>query len=613
VEENCKENDLPNLAPVDLMILLIYFFFVISVGVGLKQSMTGSTEFLLAGRKLPGWLCGLAFAGAGAGSLELLSMGAAGARYGLVSATFFGLGAVVPLLFSALYLVPAYYASRAKSLPDYLRLRFDEKTRVMAVGIMLAGLLASAALALYVMARVSASLRLFDAMFHLQHVNMQGQLGLAVAIPAAIVLIYVALGGLGATMYAQVMQFFMLLAGFLPMVLLGLKQVGDWSGMKVAFAAAVAGSGGVAAGGSAMGTALLLGILLTAGTACTDMSLLQTALVAENGRAAQKAGLTAAAWKAVLPFLLIVPGVIAVGLPTPHTSISVRNENGEIFHSISVVPHAVDEGLGAVPARTDSIADPMAGNVLKDGAGNAMIDYSLATPFLLPRNLPTGLLGLGLAALLACLTGGVASRIAAINTVIVYDVYLGIAGKQKPEKHLLAVSRLTTLGAVVIAALMAWVALRLNSMPDLMDILAVLLAVAFAPMLGTFVLGALWRGATNTGAFAGLLSGLAAGLVHWGITLPAGYARGFAGGWLRAVHHPANMLAQNAGTAALAILANAGITMAVSLMSAPKKEPELAALVYTASPSKEKAWWRRPAGAATLILALAIVVSLIFA
>ena len=604
---------MPNLAPVDLMILLIYFFFVISVGVGLKQSMTGSGEFLLAGRKLPSWLCGLAFAGAGVGSIELLSMGAAGARYGLGSASFFGLGAVVPLLFAALYLVPVYYASKAKSLPDYLRKRFDGKTGALSAGILLVGLLLSAALTLYVMARVSASLRLFDAMFHLQHINMQGQLGLAVAIPAAIVLIYVALGGLGATMYAQVMQFFMLLAGFLPMVLLGLKQVGGWSGMKTAFATAVAGAGGVPMGGGAIGKALLLGILLTAGAACTDMSLMQTTLAAENRRAARKAGLTAAAWKAVLPFLLIVPGVIAVGMPTPHTAISVRNENGEIFHSISVVPHAVDEGLGVVPARTDSIADPMAGNVLKDAGGKVLIDYGMATPSLLSRNLPTGLLGLGLAALLACLTGGVASRIVAINTVFVCDVYQEMAGREKPEKHLLAVARWTTLGAVVIVGLLAWGALRLHSMPDVMDLLAVLLAVVFAPMLGTFVLGALWKRAAGTGAFAGLLCGLLVALMHWGVTVPTGYVRGFAGGWLVALHHPPSFLVQNAGTAALAILVNAGITVAVSVMAERKAEPEPAGLVYEASPASETVWWKRPAGVATLILLLAIAVSLVFA
>jgi solute:Na+ symporter, SSS family len=304
--------------------------------------------------------------------------------------------------------------------------------------------------------------------------------------------------------------------------------------------------------------------------------------------------------------------VIAVGLPTPHTSMSVRDENGAIIHQISVVPHAVELGLGLVPARTDSIADPTTGNVLKDAGGHPLIDYGMATPSLLPHNLPTGLLGLGLAALLACLAGGLASRIAAVNTVFVYDVYEPLARRRRSEKHLLGVSRLTTLVAVIVSCGLAWGALRVHTMPDVMDLLAVLLAVVFAPMLGTFVLGVLWKRATGCGAFAGLLAGFIAALVHWGRTLPEGYARGFAGGWLGSAHHVASMLTQNAGTAAIAIVANVLATVVFSFVTTRKTETQLGALMYTASPSKDKLWWRRPAGTAGLILLVSLAVCLLF-
>ena len=604
---------MPNLAPIDLMILLIFYFFAVSIGVGIKAYIPGANEFLLAGRRLPGWLCGLAFAGASVGSLELLAMGAAGARYGLVSGSFFGLGAVIPLLFAALFLVPAYYASKAKSLPEYLGLRFDRKTRTTGAVLQLLALLLAAAFTLYAMARVSAGLRLLNAMFHLENVSAQGQLGIALVVPAAIVLVYVALGGLGAAMYVQVMQFFVLLAGFLPMVFLGLKQVGGWGGMKAAFATTVVGHAGVPRGPGALVEAMLLGALMSAGVMCTDMSLLQTALAAENQRSARRAALIAATWKALLPFLLVLPGVLVVCMSTPHTAITISNNNGEIVHEINVVPHAVEQGMGLVPAQTDSVADPMSGNVLKDAGGKPLIDYSMATPSLLPKNMPTGLLGFGLAALLACLTSGLAARITAFNTVFVYDVYqAGIRGNAT-EKHLLAVSRWTTLAVVAIAAGLAWGALHIHSMPDVMDILAVLSAVFFTPMLVTFVLGAVWKRTTACAAFAGLLTGFIAAAIHWGLTVPVGYSRGFAGGWLHAGHHPRSFLAQQAGSAMFAILSGALVTVVVSLMSRRKAEAELAGLLHTWAPSNEKFWWKRPTGAAVAIALLALLVSLIFA
>lgn len=608
---------MPNLSAVDWMIVLIYFFFVISIGLSLRQFIAKRDDFLVAGRVLPAWLCGFAFVAASLGSLEVLGMGAAGARYGLVSASFFSLGSIVPLLFAGLFMMPVYYAACAKgarSLPGYLGLRFDAKMRTLNAILFLAIEILGAALALYVMARIFAALGLFNILFHAQAVGSTGVVIFSVSLPAALVLIYVTLGGLGATMYAQVMQFFILIAAFLPLVLLGLKQAGGWAAMKTSFATAVTHATGSApaGGGTTLAFATLLGAVLTAGYWCTDPSLLQTAIAAENAGAARRAPLIAAAAKVLLPFLLILPGVIAIGLPTPHTTELVRSEGGAIYHEISVVPEPAEQGQGLVPARTDSASDLLAGKILRDTHGHALLNYAMATPNLLPYNLPTGLIGLAITALLACLTGGVAARISAIGTIFTCDLFEPYARKTDPEKHSVSVARWTTVAAVVIAAAVACLAMRMP-MPGLLDLLALTLAVFYAPMLVTFLLGMFWKRATAGGAFAGLIAGFAAALAHYGLTVPQGEMRGIAGGWLVAAPHQAHgILSQNMGTALCGMLANLLFAAIVTLFTAPRPEAELTGLVYSLTPAVKSSGALRPATFAGIILLAAIAVSLIF-
>ncbi|HVC46976.1 MAG TPA: hypothetical protein VND90_06990, partial [Terracidiphilus sp.] len=511
--------------------------------------------------------------------------------------------------------------SQARSMPDYLRLRFGAGTRTLSAWLLLVIALVGAALGFYVMARVSSALHLFDAIFHGGSVGSAGVQILSIAIPAAIVLVYVLLGGLGATMYTQVMQFFVLFAGFLPMVFLGIKQMGGWSGVQSGFAAAVAARPWMNAhpgDGAGIAVAVGLGILLTAGYWCTEMSVLQTVLAAENVRAARRVPLIAAAARVFLPFILILPGMIAISLPTPHTTETVRNDNGAIFHEIEVVPQAAEEGQGLVPARTGSLKDPLAGTPLRDSAGHIQLDYGLATANLLPHNLPNGLLGLALAALLACLTGGVAGRISAFASMFTYDVYQPLRSTEPSEKHLLAVGRWTVVGSLVLSVGLAWGAMHVHGIPGMLDLLALLLAVCTAPMLATFLLGMFWKRTTGTGALAGMIAGYIAALLHYGLTVPAGLSRGFAGGWIAPLHHPASFLRQNAGTALAAIVVNLVVTTGVSLFTAARPEAELTGLVHSlpaAAPrksAKPETGWKRPEVFATLILLAAIAVGLIF-
>ena len=236
----------PGLAAVDSLILLIYFFFMLAAGFSLKPAMVTSRDFMQAGRAMPGWLCSLAMLGASLGSLEVLGMGAAGAQYGLASVAWFTLGSIPAMLFAGLYLMPMFYGSKSgtdaanakaseiapRSIPEYLGLRFDQKTRVLNAFLFAAMSAFSAGIALYAMARALVALHVFDRISESLSLPPTGSLLLAMAFPAALVLAYILLGGLGAAIYNQALQFLLIIAGLLPMVLLGLKKIGGWSGLK---------------------------------------------------------------------------------------------------------------------------------------------------------------------------------------------------------------------------------------------------------------------------------------------------------------------------------------------------------------------------------------------
>jgi len=566
-----------SLIAVDWMILLIYCFFAISMGLGLRQYLATGDDYLLGGRTLPAWLCGLAMTGASLGALEVLAMGGAAAQFGPASVCFFSLGSVLPLVLAGLYLVPLYYASGAHSLPDYLGLRFGAGVRPLAAALYLAVNLLCAAVAFYVMARAVAALHVFDIFLHTQTVGSAGAQALLIGIAAAIVLIFLLTGGLAATLYAQAMQFLVLMAGLLPMVLLGLRQAGGWSGLKSSLSAAQFAAqwhglhpGGLGAAALAAG----VGIVLTAGSWCTDQSLLQAPMAAETPAAARRASLIAAAVRALVPVVLVLPGVIAIALPTPQSTTFVRTENGAIYHEITVVPQAAEAGRGLVPARTDSVGDPLGGAIERDASGHTLLHYGLATPNLLVHDLPNGLLGLALSALLACLTGGVAARVAACSTVFTLDLWQPLLGGEPAARRSILAGRLAGLGAVIIAAALGCAMLRLRGMPDAVDLLVLSLAILAAPPVATFALAAYWPRATGAGALAGLLAGFAAAVALYGLTLPADAPRGLAGGWIGAAHRYAGIATQGFWIAVCAMAANLLLTVAVSLLPARSPHEE---------------------------------------
>lgn len=599
---------MPNLASVDWMILLLYLFFVTGIGFSLKSTTNSTKSFFQAGRALPAWLCGLAFLAAGFGSEEVIAMGAAGAKYGLAGVGFYAIGAIPSMLFVALYIMPVYYGSKARSVPEYLALRFDEKTRLLNAALFAAMSLFAAGVSLFVMGRVLDTLQVLAEPLRGLGLPPQAVLIVTMAFPALVVLAYIMFGGLTAGMYNMILQFFVLVAGFLPMVLLGLEKVGGWSGLGASLPATNylrelggAGSGGV----SAMVAALGLGIMFGSGFWCADFRVLQTAFAAKDAESAGRAPLIAAFGRLFATLLLVLPGLIAIGMPTPHTTTTVREDNGAIYHEITVVPPAAEAGQGLVPAEADATGEPV-----RDAAGHTVLNYSPATPSLLPQFLPAGLLGLGVAALLACLMSGTAAGIMAFSTVFTCDLYQARIRKGASDKHYLAAGRWASAAGIVLAIGIACAAMRFN---NLLAAMMLVFATVNAPLFAVVLLGIFWKRTTGHGAFAGLLAGTATAIAHHALTLPIAAERGLHGGWIAIFHRYPSGLAQDFWTIVFAFSASLIVAAAVSLFTSATQEKELRGLVHSLAPSLScsKLWWRRPQTLALFILLLAAVLSIV--
>ncbi len=604
-----------NLTPVDWLIMLLYFAFVLGIGYALKSSMKTSKDLLQAGRALPAWICGLAFIGFGMSGQELIAMGASGAKYGLETAQFYAIGAIPAMIFVGIFMMPFYYGSKARSVPEFLRMRFDEKTRALNACSFAAMTVFSSGISLYAMARLMQALHLFDGLFYALGWPPQGIFTFSVALCALIVLAYVLLGGLTGAIYNAVLQFFLLVAGFLPLVLLGLKNIGGWSGLKASVPASfmhewhgVAHASTNPMGIEIVGVGMGLGLVLGSSYWCTDFRVIQTAMAAKNMESARRAPLIAAVPMIFLPFLVILPGLLAIGLPTPHSTTVERNVNGMIVRDTTVVPHNVEEGRGLVPAKVNSVT----GQPMLTASGEPLLDYDMATPNLLLHVLPTGLLGLGLTALLASFMSGMAGNVTAFNTVFTYDLYQSYLRKGASDRHCMAVGRWATVGGILLSIATAYAAGNFN---NIMDALQLVFSFVNAPLFATFLLGMFWKRATGHGAFAGLISGTAAAMLHHGLTLPIEALPGIHGGWLTVLHHYPSDRSQNFWGAIFAFGANLLVTVAVSLATKARPESELVGLVHSLTPKPPKAhnvWWKSPEAVAVAVLLMAVALNIFF-
>lgn len=594
---------------IDWAILALYTAFVLGIGfLAARRTKTGS-DFFLAGRSLPAWVCGLAFISANLGAQEVIGMGASGAKYGIATAHFYWIGAIPAMVFVGVFMMPFYYGSKARSAPEYLRLRFDEKTRAFNAVSFAVMTIFSSGISMYAMAKLIQTMHLLDAPFAAMGWPQSAVFHVAVLVSAVVVLAYIYAGGLRGAIYNEVLQFFLICAGFAPLVFLGLKAVGGWEGLKATLDASYVhawrGLGhpesnrlGVEWFGLVMG----LGFVLSFGYWCTDFLIIQRAMAADSMESARRTPLIAAAIKMFFPFLVILPGLIALSLTlAPAQAASVR----PVAATVASAAPAAEAPI--IPAKLDASGRPMV-----DQQGRPVLDYDLTVPNLLLRYFPSGMLGLGLTALLASFMSGMAGNVTAFNTVWTYDIYQAYLRRSASDAHYLAVGRLATLFGIALSVAAAYLATRFN---NIMDLLQLVFAFVNAPVFATFLLGMFWKRATGHGAFTGLVAGTLAAAVHHGLTLPAGAGPGVKGGWLAVLHVYPSEMAQNFWTAIVSWSVCFLITIAVSLVTRAPDEAQLVGLVRSLTPRPaelERPWWARPATVGAVVLAGAVVLNILF-
>ncbi len=587
--------------------MLVYFIFVLGIGFALKRYMRTSNDFFLAGRSIPAWVCGLAFISANLGAQEVIGMGASGAKYGIITSQFYWIGAIPAMAFVGIFMMPFYYGSKARSVPEFLRLRFDEKTRALNAFSFAIMTVLSSGISMYAMALLIQTLGLFHGIIadaYIFHVS--------IILSGLIVLGYIFLGGLTSAIYNEVLQFFLIVAGFAPLVWIGLRNVGGWQGIKQTLPATMTHSWrglthastntlGVEWVGLTMG----LGFVLSFGYWCTDFLVIQRAMAADSEVSARRVPLIAAIPKMFFPFLVILPGLIAVSV-TSHmgapTATVAQNTPGAAVPLDEAHPH------GIIPQKTD----PLSGKAVMDANGNPVYNYDLAIPVMLLHFFPTGILGLGLTALLASFMSGMAGNVTAFNTVWTYDIYQAYIHKKGTDAHYLWMGRMATVGGVVLSIGAAYLVTNFN---NIMDALQLVFSIVNAPLFATFLLGMFWKRTTGHGAFAGLVAGTLGALAHHGLTLPAAASPGIHGGWIMVLHHYPSDMAQNFWTAIFAFSINMVVTVVVSLMTTPYPEARLVGLVYSLTPQPVEthlSWYQKPSALAVGVLVMLVALNLVF-
>jgi len=576
------------LTAVDYLVMAVYFAAVLGVGWALRRVTQTSTDFFLSGRSLPPWVTGLAFISANLGAQEVIGMGASGAKYGIATSHFYWIGAIPAMVFVGLFMMPFYYGSRARSVPEYLKLRFDEKTRTLNAVTFAGMTIFSSGISMYAMGK------LFNLL-------LGWSFDVSIAVSAVIVLSYVLLGGLTSAIYNEVLQFFLIVFGFAPLVWLGMRAAGGWDGLSArlsevatarglpegAYTHAWQGMGSSATnpvGVEWFGLVMGLGFVLSFGYWCTDFLVVQRAMAADSMTAARRTPLIAALPKMLFPFLVILPGMIALA-----------------------IGGGVAGGEGIIPAKLAAGGAP-----LVDAAGRVVLDYDLATPMMLVHLFPAGMLGLGITALLASFMSGMAGNVTAFNTVWTYDIYQSHIRRGETDEHYLRMGRVATVAGILLSVAAAYVASAFN---NIMDLLQLVFAFVNAPLFATFALGMFWRRSTGHGAFAGLVAGTAAAAVHHGMTLAVGASVGVKGGYFGVVHRYPSELAQTFWTAIVAWVTCFVVTIVVSLATRPRPADELRGLVYSLTPravDDVRSWRQRPAVLAAVVLVMTLALNFLF-
>jgi SSS family solute:Na+ symporter len=548
---------------VDYLLIALYFVFVLGIGIVAKRAVSSSIDFFLSGRSLPAWVTGLAFISANLGAVEIIGMSANGANFGIPTVHYFWIGAVPAMLFLGVVMMPFYYGSKVRSVPEFMNRRFGPTAHLVnALSFALAQLLI-AGINLYLLASIV-------------RVLLGWHLWVSLLLAAAIVLSYITLGGLSAAIYNEVLQFFIIVAALLPLTVVGLYKVGGYGGLKDKITSAYPdsadrlnswpGTNLTAIDSpllSVIGLVFGLGFVLSFGYWTTNFVEVQRAMASSSISAAQRAPIIGSFPKMFIPFIVIFPGMMAAVL--------------------------VSE-LG-----------PKAKNP----------NYNDAMLYMMRDLLPNGMLGVAIAGLLASFMAGMAANISAFNTVFSYDLWQTYVIRDKPDSYYTLIGRIATLGATIIAL---GTAIFASKYTNIMDYLQTLFGFFNAPLFATFILGMFWKRMTPTAGWTGLVSGTLAAVVVAILgkdvlgPLSTGAISGLSG-------QGASFVAAGA-----AFFVDIIVSILVTMVTQPKPESELRGLVYSLTPKADfhdadeghLAWWQQPTKLASVSLVLVIILNIVF-
>lgn len=547
---------------VDWAIIALYFVAIIGIGLYLKKFADKKEDFFEAGRRNNSWVAGLAFVSANLGALEILGWTGGTMKYGMFVSHFYWIGAVPAMLFLGLYMMPFYYSSKIHSIPGYLLLRFDERTRVLnAIAFALMTVLMSG-INLYLMALVF-------------HVILGWSMDLSIWVSAAAVACYITLGGLLSAIFTEIVQFFLIWFGLFLVALLGIVDAGGIDGLFNGLPDTMTKLWSTAGDASqnAMGATWFpivigLGWVLSFGYWTTDFLLVQRAFTAKDLQAARQTPITAAFFKMILPAIVVGAGLVAYKLV----------QTGQLV----LLNH------------------PQTGEPWGD----------TALPLLIAKYYPAGLVGLGITALLAGFMAGQAGNVSAFNTVWTYDIYKALFKKDATDDHLVRMGRITTVVGVFISILTAYAAMQFNT---IMDYIQAIFSWVNAPLFATMLLGMFWKRTTSAGAFWGLIAGMLTSFsIFLGLKLEI-LGPG-AASLLTFSDNPSGMTL-NLWQAIWAWVVCFLLTLGISLVTTPKPEAELVGLVKGLTPGVDLSnvpWFRRPAVWAAVALFACIVLNILF-
>ncbi len=546
-----------DLNALDYVILGCYFLTVLGIGVLARRSISSSIDFLMSGRALPAWVTGLAFIAANLGALEILGMAANGAQYGIATTHYYWVGAVPAMVFLGIVMMPFYYGSEVRSVPEFLRLRFNKQTHLLnAVSFAVSAVLI-AGVNLYALAIVLEAL-------------LGWQLWIAIVVAAALVLAYITLGGLSSAIYNEVLQFFVILAGLIPLVVVGLNDMGGWGGLKEKVAANKAGGEGFLhawqgtaigdvtnpIGANWFGIVFGLGFLLSFGYWTTNFAEVQRAMSAQNISAARRTPLIGAFPKLFIPFLTIIPGLIA----------------------LVVFP--------------------------KLGADKGTYTYTNAIPLLIERYLPNGVLGIAVTGLLAAFMAGMAANVSSFNTVFTYDIWQTYVKKDRDDAYYLRTGRVVTVVGILIGIGTAFIAAGFS---NIMNYVQVLFSFFNVPLFATFIIGMFWKRMTAWAGFWSLLTGTLGALATYLL-------------YKQDVISFNTDLEESFWGSGVAFVLCVVVTVVVTMMTTPKTDEELQGLVRGVGATDlsagelvgDRTWYRNPVLLGGVAVALAALLYIPF-